>query len=145
MRSQLLSGVFFCNKPETQSFISSIQIVMRGFAVFFLLIVFSAAAWGRDLTRYAVILNDPPAVHVATRSDKAALEAARGNLRSAHEAVKAELQTRGVHVTGEAATLLNAILVAADALQVNQVKTIPGVGYVVKMPRFHLTLDAAVK
>jgi len=104
-----------------------------------------APAWSRDLTRYAVILTDPAAATVAGRGDRAAMEAARTRIQSAHEAVKAGIRQSNIPITGETSTLLNAIFVAADATQVAQLRALPGVAYVAKMPRYRLQLDKAVQ
>lgn len=107
------------------------------------LFLFCIPAWCRDLTRYAIVLTDPAAATVAARSDRTAMDAARSRIQSAHEPVKAELRRRGITITGETSTLLNAIFVAADASQAAQLGSLAGVDHVAKMPRFHLMLDAA--
>ncbi|HWE50871.1 MAG TPA: S8 family serine peptidase [Bryobacteraceae bacterium] len=109
----------------------------------FLLLCISA--WCRDLSRYAVILSDPAAAAGTARTDKAALDAARARIQVAHEATKAELRRRNIPITGEASTLLNAIFVAADDSQAAQLKALPGVSYVAKMPRYRRELDKAVQ
>jgi minor extracellular serine protease Vpr len=102
-------------------------------------------AWCRDLTRYAVILTDPAAATVAARSDRAAMDSARTRIRSSHESIKAALRRSNIPITGEASTLLNAIFVAADASQLAQLRSLPGVAYIAKMPRYRLELDKAVQ
>ncbi len=100
-------------------------------------------AFARDLTRYAIVLTDAPAARVASRSDNTAMSAAVSRLRSAHGPVKAELQRRGIRITGEVHNVLNAIFVAADPAQAGQLNSIPGVRSVTRMPRYRLQLDAA--
>src|SRR5580698_4636084 len=99
---------------------------MRHFTRFILLacvpIALCVPAWPRDLTRYALVLTDPPAAAVAPRSDRPAMEAARARMQSAHEPVRTELRRRSIPITGETYTLLNAIFVAADAAQAIQLK-----------------------
>lgn len=101
--------------------------------VLFILLV--GACYGRDLTRYAVILNDAPAGRAGNRAA----------ILAAHLPVRNNLQARGARVTGESHTLLNAIFVETEGLSPLDLETIPGVRYVARMPALHMTLDRAVE
>ena len=125
-----------------------------GFLPFAALLVFSAVpGWSRDLTRYAIVLTDPPAATLAARQDRVGMEAAVSRIRNNHTPLKAELQRRNIEITGESQTLLNAVFVALNpalnqdqaAAQISQLELIPGVSFVAKMPRYELQLDAAEK
>ncbi len=116
---------------------------MRRIALFFILTLVTVPAWARDLVRYAVVLKDPAAATLASRRDRVAVARARTVIQIAHEAVKAELRTRNVRITGEAHTFLNAIFISADPSEIAALKSVSGVSYVVRMPRYHLNLDAA--
>jgi len=120
------------------------MIFMRRFAFLFFAVA-CTSAFCRELTSYAVVLTDAPALASAFRSDAAALAQARTAARRSHESVKAALRGKGALVTGEVDTVMNAIFVNADAAQVDQLKALPGVAYVAKMPKFKLELDAAVQ
>ena len=95
-----------------------------------------------SLTRYAVVLTDPPAVSAGARP---AQEAARLRLADAHAVVKARLRARGIRVASESSILLNAIFVSADSARLSDLQSIPGVRYVARVPRFHRSLDRAVQ
>ncbi|MEP6715005.1 MAG: S8 family serine peptidase [Terriglobia bacterium] len=113
---------------------------MRRLAVFAFFSVFAVNGFARDLTRYVLILSDPAA---AQSRGRVAMEAARVRNVNAHKAVKSELRTRNIAITSETHTLLNAIFVAADSAQLDDLKSIPGVQYVARVPRFHRNLDHA--
>ena len=116
---------------------------MHRFAAFLFLTLAGIPAWSQNLTRYAVVLKDPPASAQASRRDTVAMAGARRGIQLAHEAVKTQLRSRNIQITGEAHIFLNAIFVSADAAEIEQLKSMTGVSYVTKMPRYHLELDAA--
>ena len=95
-----------------------------------------------SLTRYALVLTDPPAVSAGARP---AQEAARVRLANAHASVKARLRARGIPIASESSILLNAIFVNADSARLADLQAIPGVLYVARVPRFHRSLDRAVQ
>ncbi len=94
-----------------------------------------ATCYGRDLSRYAVILNDAPAGRAGNRAA----------VLAAHLPVRNSLQARGARVTGESHTLLNAIFVETDGISPLLLESIPGVRYVARMPALHMMLDRAVE
>jgi minor extracellular serine protease Vpr len=97
--------------------------------------------------RYAVFLADEPlAKHFATREEmqSAAGTAWRNRIEAAQSAVRNELTTRGIRITGSASTLLNAIFVAAPASRVSEISSIPGVIGVVKLGRSKMLLNRAI-
>src|SRR5580698_5791210 len=115
---------------------------MKTLAALGIFLGLTSVAAARDLSRYALVLSDPPAATVASRENPAALAAARDRLRPAHESVKAQLRLRNIKVVGETFSLVNAVFVAADA---SELTGLSGVAWTAKMPRYHRDLDAAVK
>ncbi len=105
-------------------------MTIRGLLVFLFLAGGLSAA---ELTRYVVVLNDPP---VAAQGERAQIE-------RAHASVKTALRGRNIAVTGESSVLLNALFVAAEPAQLGAIRALAGVKYVAREPRFHLQLDRA--
>src|ERR1035441_5408564 len=118
---------------------------MRSFAILFIALLFSMAAWSRELPRYALILSDPAPIKARAQGGQAAVEAARTKVLAAQDAVRSELNTRGVRITGASHTLLNAIFVAAEPDVAAQLTSIDGVIQVARLGRFRLNLDHAVQ
>jgi uncharacterized protein (TIGR03437 family) len=126
---------------------------IRSIAILSLNLFFAAAGFpqnqSQDLRRYAVILSDPAPVTARAKGGKAAVAAARARLQPLQQAMKTRieaLQSRsagGIHVTGAAHTLLNAIFVEASPADAEQLKSLPGVTHVAPLKRFHRTLDRA--
>jgi uncharacterized protein (TIGR03437 family) len=96
-------------------------------------------------TRYALILDDPAPAAATGRTGRLQVRALSDRLTPAHEDVKARLQVRGVRVTGEAKTLLNAIFVDVEPDAVAELSTIPGVRYAAPVRRVKLMLDRATQ
>lgn len=97
--------------------------------------------------RYALLLDDPPVSRFyATRESHASPAAAtyRAQLRAAHAALRSEIATRGLIVTGEVDTLLNAVFVAAPPERAAELASIPGVSGVVPLRYYKLNLNRAV-
>lgn len=94
------------------------------------------------LTRYALVLNDPPA---AAAGPRASQESARLRNIQAHAPIRARLQTAGIPITHESHILLNAIFVSADPSRLAELRALPGVRYVARVPRYHRSLDRAVQ
>ena len=69
----------------------------------------------------------------------------RGRIEAAQGAVRNELATRSIRITGSASTLLNAIFVVAPAARVAEIKAIPGVVDVVKLGRSKMLLNQATQ
>src|ERR1035437_5555104 len=79
--------------------------------------------------RYALVLSDPPvASRYLTRESLAAAEARtyRQTLELRQRAVRQELQSRKIAVTGSVTTLLNAIFVVAPPDRVDELKALSG-------------------
>ena len=117
---------------------------MRLFATLFLLFSLTAPAWSRDPARYAVVLTDEAPARAA-RGDRLALESARTKVAAAQEAMKTQLRARGITITGEARTLLNAIFIQADPTAATQLESLPGVSYIAPLQRVYPVLDRAVQ
>ncbi len=111
---------------------------MRRLAALWLFVC--AVCVAQDLSRYVVILNDPPA---AEAHGRIAMEAARARNVSAHAAVRAQLHARNVQITAETHVLLNAIFVAVEPSKADSLNTLPGVRYIARQRRFHKSLDHA--
>jgi minor extracellular serine protease Vpr len=118
---------------------------MRIPALILATLFFALTGWSRELPRFAVILSDPLPTAARAQGATPAVAAARARVLTAQEAVKGELRTRGVRITGSSHTLLNAVFVAAEQDTANQLKSIAGVSEVVRLGRFHLTLDHAIQ
>jgi subtilisin family serine protease len=116
---------------------------MRNLALFLTALLIPFSARSQDFPRYAVILTGPAPIAARAQGGRPAVEAARAKAAAAQVAVARELQSRRVRITGASHTLLNAIFVAASPDQANQLKSIPGVGQVARLSRFHPSLDHA--
>jgi uncharacterized protein (TIGR03437 family) len=92
-------------------------------------------AHAATLSRYVLVLNDPPAVQGSERP----------RLATAHAAIKAALRARRIPIVSESSLLLNAIFVSADQARLADLQAIPGVRYVARTPRYHRSLDRAVQ
>jgi minor extracellular serine protease Vpr len=118
---------------------------MRRFGLSFLIFMIPVCAWSRDLPRYAVFLNDPAPAAAPVLGGRNAIQAAANRVSTAQQAVRSELRSRNITVTGSSHVLLNAIFVAADPAEADRLKSIPGVSDVVPLKRFHRNLDRAVQ
>ena len=115
----------------------------RRLAVAITVLFFSVPTWARSLNRYALILTDPPAATSVARRNASTMAAARARVRGTHAGVKAALRARGLRVTAETDTLLNAIFLVANDTQAATLDSIPGVDGVVPMRWIHRNLDHA--
>ena len=113
---------------------------MRLTAILLLVLCLTAPAWSRDPQRYAVVLSDDAPV-LAARGDRAAIESARSRVTSAQELVKSQLRIRGITITGQARTLVNAVFILADPGDVTQLQALLGVKYIVPLQRVYRALD----
>ena len=98
--------------------------------------------------RYALVLSDPPAAsRYLTRESLAAAEAQtyRQTLELRQQAVRQELQSRKIAVTGSVTTLMNAIFVVAPPDRVDELKALPGVAGVIRMRLGQPSLNAATQ
>ena len=80
---------------------------MRSLSSLFAFLCLTGVAFARD---YAVVLTDEAPVRTA-RGNRALLESARATVTAAQEQVKSQLRTRGIRITGQARTLLNAVFI----------------------------------
>jgi len=91
--------------------------------------------------RYALLLEDAPAA--APRTQLASVTARRAGILNAQAALRSNLQSRKVPVTGAVQTLLNAVFVEAEPDQIAALKQLPGVVAVVPLRVRHPHLDRA--
>jgi len=117
---------------------------MRFFVTLFLFLYLAAPGWSRDLRRYAVVLTDEAPVRTAG-GNRVALESARTKVAAAQEQLRQTLGNRGIRVTGEARTLLNAVFIEAAPEDLPAVRALAGVSGVLPLQRVQLMLDRAVQ
>jgi uncharacterized protein (TIGR03437 family) len=114
---------------------------------FFLAIGFSISGFAQNaVSRYALILRDAPlAARFAARADlqSAAATGYRRQIEAGQSAVRSELATRNVRITGSVGTLLNAVFVIAPASRVAEMAAIPGVAGVVPLHKRQALLNRA--
>ncbi len=93
---------------------------------------------------YALILQDQP---VAARRGAVSPEeeSRRASIQSAQAAIRTQLASSHVQVTGAAQSLLNAVFVVATPDQLDALRAIPGVKAVVKLRVRHTHLDKAAQ
>ncbi len=113
-----------------------------------LLPLFSSSAATVRTTRYALILQDEPAVKLighGVHRNSFQVQSARAALKTKQAALRTQLESQGFHVTGSVATLLNAVFVKATPADVPRLQSLPGVKYVAPL-RTHIRpkLDQAV-
>ncbi len=99
-----------------------------------LLIGLLPALAGERLTRYAIVLSEPPA---AAGTQRSRLAASQQNLR-------ATLEQRKIRVTGSVQTLANAIFVETARENAAALRAMPGVKYVQEMMRIQRKMDKAL-
>src|ERR1035437_10161610 len=98
--------------------------------------------------RYALILQDEPVASRFTtreRMHSAAADGYRGQLAQRQNAVRQELNRRGVPIIGSVAEVLNAVFVSAPPERVAELAAIPGVLGVRPVPRMHMELNKATQ
>src|ERR1051325_9853077 len=113
--------------------------------LFFLSLTIAAGQTRPRFQEYALVLKD---VAVARKIQSRALASAAARTQLAHiqraqGAVLDELRRRKVTVTGAEQALVNAVLVSTTRERVAELQTIPGVSYVVRVPRIKPDLDRA--
>ncbi len=91
--------------------------------------------------RYALLLKDAPAA--APRTQLASVTARRTGILNAQAALRSNLASRKIPVTGAVQTLLNAVFVDAEPGQSDALKQLPGVVAVVPLRIRHPHLDRA--
>src|ERR1043165_7205631 len=112
------------------------------------LLLFITMAAGETRPRfqeYALVLEDVPVARkIQSRAfESAGAKAQLAQIRTAQAGVLAELKRRQVPVTGTTQVLVNAVLVSATRERAAELRDIPGVSYVVRVPRIKPDLDRA--
>lgn len=119
-------------------------------SVFHILLLLAAAclsAAAAPLEHYALVLTEPSvAKQVPTRQalKSSAALAWRAHLKQSQDTLKSALAERKIAVSGSVNTLANAIFVEARPDQADDLRTLPGVAQVVKMPRLRPKLNKAI-
>jgi subtilisin family serine protease len=96
--------------------------------------------------RYTLILQDTaPLEHFASKDSVRSTEAVEYGRRieAKQNALRKELISRKIQVTGAVSTVLNAVFVVAPEGRVSELKSLPGVKGVVPMRRYHMELNRA--
>ncbi len=97
--------------------------------------------------RYALLLDDPPVSRFYSSRESALSPGAsnyRQQIRAKHASLRTEIASRGLIVTGEVDTLLNAIFVALPPERAAELASLPGVSGVVPLRYYKLNLNRAV-
>ncbi len=97
-------------------------------------------------TRYALILQDPPAIQkVTSRLSLASAESKsyRAAIETRQRTLVAELNKRKIQVTTSVSTIANAVFVVATPESIEELKRLPGVIGAVKLRRYHQKLNRA--
>ncbi len=98
--------------------------------------------------RYTVVLADAPvASRFASREEMQTADADvyRQQIKSRQASLKADIESRGMRVTGSVTDLLNALFVTATPDRVAELQSLPGVTSVSPMRRFKPTLNRAIQ
>ena len=96
---------------------------------------------GERLTRFAIVLSDPP---VAAIVERAAQAAHHNRLKTVHQNFRATLEQRKIRVTGSVDTIANAIFVETSRENAAALRSMPGVKYVQEMRRLERKMDRAL-
>src|SRR5215469_422199 len=97
---------------------------------------------------YAVILRDPAVASRFAGRDSvqsAAAQAYRGQVASAQAALRSAIESRNMKVVESVDSVLNAVLVSVTPDRVAELKTLPGVLDVVRLPLLHPELNRATQ
>ncbi len=119
---------------------------MAPLRVWVALVLLCAPLGARTLSRYALLLQDPPAaaarsvVRIGMGPEVAAAAAV---LREKQNSLRAELLRRKFHVTGATQLLVNAVYVVADPSRLAELSSLPGVRRVAFLPAVRPSLDHA--
>ncbi|HSB18245.1 MAG TPA: S8 family serine peptidase [Bryobacteraceae bacterium] len=122
-------------------------------AAFLLLILliaadFSALLAQRGFDEYALVLQDPPlAAQVPSRKElrRAAADDGLRRIEAAQSQMREELGRRGIHVSGSARILVNAVFVRAPKEKLAELRALPGVSRLEYMPPLRPLLDRAAE
>jgi minor extracellular serine protease Vpr len=116
-------------------------------ALFCFLIIGPIYAARPASNRYALLLDDPPVSRFYSSRESmrsAAASTYRQQIRAKHAALRSEIASRGLAITGEVDTLLNAVFVAAPAERAAELASLPGVSSVITLRYYKLDLNRAV-
>jgi minor extracellular serine protease Vpr len=96
--------------------------------------------------RYIVVLDAPPLARQLNLkiADRSAAADARAKILSAQGSVRSAAAKIGARVTSANQVLVNGIFVEATAAQAEELRRVPGVAVVEKLPRFKLHLNRAL-
>lgn len=100
----------------------------------------------RTLSRYALLLEDPPAAKaksVVRTGMGPEVKAASLVLKQKQNNLRAELSRRKFQVTGASQLLVNAVYVVAAPARLAELSHLPGVRRVAFLPPLHFSLDHA--
>ena len=100
--------------------------------------------FAQRLDNWAIVLDTPSAAEaVATRAEitQARGRTARAQAAASQAGIKAALASRKIPILGAVDVIANAVFVSATDTEAAQLRQLPGVSYVQRMPRFkkHLT------
>ena len=98
--------------------------------------------------RYTVILSDPAVgAQFASREDMRGTAAAayRAQIVGKQDALRRQIESRGMRVTGSVTDMLNALFVTAPASSLPILQSLPGVSQVTPMRRFKPVLNRATQ
>jgi minor extracellular serine protease Vpr len=98
--------------------------------------------------RYALILEDPPvAERYASRESvqSAPARSYQQQVVAKQQALRTELTSRSIGITGSASSLLNAVFVIVPRGRESELKSLPGVKAVIPLRRYHLNLNRATQ
>ena len=97
--------------------------------------------------RYTLILEDPPVSARFTTKEKVRSAAAQSyaqQVQARQRALRTELASRKIQVTGSATTLVNAVFVAASKDRLAELRALPGVKAVLPVRRYRRNLNRAM-
>lgn len=127
--------------------LACVESIMRKRLVVCLWALFPAYAAPPVSNRYALFLEDPPVSRFYQAREAMFSPAAatyRRQIRASHAALRADISARGLHVSGEADTLLNAVFVTAPPERVAELAGLPGVAGIVPLRTYKMDLNQAV-
>ncbi len=128
--------------------------MLKPFALLLVFVILAGQAFGQGSStqsttrgdRYAVLMEQAPvAASVKSRGElrSAAAQQRRAAVTAQHETLKRTLQQRNIRMTGEVSLLGNAIFIRATEAEAVQLRSLPGVGGVIRMRRAKLNLERA--
>lgn len=123
--------------------------MLKPFLLSFVILALATAGFAEGVprkSRWAVLLEGQPIARTVksregTRSAEATAYGAR--LDANRQRLRTQLQSRGLHITGEARMLSNAIFIAASREQATSVRALPGVAGVVELPYIRRQIEGA--